>query len=206
MMALTIWKEIGKTTAIRSEVGSLTGNDSDVEITCTAAPSHVRSFSSSTAHGQLLVEDTDYTVATATNTITLDSAPATGTLVVAFSAGEYIFQDQTAQGNAADAADRTLEQQIFISVDDINAVGIVVSLNDYLSGAGLATTSHYLGEDNGTAACTYQSAAGTLTVGDKADATVTPIWVKAILPEGTNMNNYHDIYVKVDYDAFSTNL
>jgi len=206
-MALTIWKEIGKTTAIRSEVGSLEGNDSDVEITCTAVPSHVRSFSSSTAHGQLLAEDTDYTVATATNTITLDSAPATGTLVVAFSAGEYIFQDQTAQGKATDAADRTLEQQVFIAVDDINAVGIVVSIGDYLADYGLATTSHFLAEDDGnSAASTYQSAGGTLTVGDLGDGTVTPIWVKAILPEGTNMDNYHDIYIKADYDAFSTHL
>jgi len=203
-MALTIWKEVGKTNAIRSEVGSLTGNDSSVEIVCTAAPVHVRSFSSATEHGQLLVEDTDYTISSAT--ITLDSAPATGTMVVAFSAGEYIFEDLTAQGNTAVTADRTLEQQIFIAVDDINATDIVVSLNDYLAGSGLATSSHYLAADNSGSPDTYESAGASLTVGDKADESVTPIWVKAILPENTNMNNYHDIYIKAEFNAFSTNL
>jgi hypothetical protein len=203
-MSLTFWKEVGKINALRSQVGYLAGNGSDNVITCSTEPSQIRLFSTENAHGLLLTDTTDYSYAD--GDVTLVETPASGEFVVAISDGTYIFEDQSAQGNSADAADRTLEQQIFISVDDINATDIVVSINDYLSGDGLATSSHYLAPDDSGAAGVYGSAGASLDVGDKADGTITPIWVKAIIPEGTTMDNYHDIYLQADYNAFSAHL
>jgi len=201
---IKIWKEIGATTPIRSEVGKLVGNDSDNTFTCTEEPDEIRRFSSSEAWGILLEETTDYTYESAT--VTLVATPATGTTIVAISDGEYIFENLNATGNSDAEADRTMEQQLFIEAHEINATDINISLGDYLSGYGLQTSYHYLAPDDDGSAGTYGAGGASLDIDDMSSSTITPFWVKVILPENTAMDNYHDVYMIVYSKNFSTHL
>lgn len=203
---LKFWKEVGKTNAIRQEVGKLTGNDSDNTILCSGTPSHVRKFSSTTAWGELLAETTDYTYNSGTSTLTLTATPATGETIVASSAGEYIFQSQYAIGNSSSEGSRTLEQQIFLEVVDANAKSVTISVNDYIESYGLATSTVYLAADSDGSAGAYGSAGASLSMGDLNNGTVTPFWVKQIIPQSTAKDNYHDIYLTANTVEHSPHL
>jgi hypothetical protein len=191
---LKFWKEVGKETPIRQEVGKLIGNDSDNTIVCSGTPSQIRKFSPSTAWGELLTETTDYTYNSETMTITLVVTPATGETVVASSSGEHIFNSQYAIVNSSNTADRTLEQQVFIEVEEALAKSVTVSVADYLASYGLSTNIVYLAPDNSGSPGSYGAAGAALSMGDLDNGSVTPFWVKEIIPLGDTKEKYHDIY------------
>lgn len=207
---LEFYKESACSTAIRRQIGTLAGDGNGVDIVCTATPTHVRKFDTTNYWGNLLTISSDYNYSTATSTISMMIAPTAGSTIVAFSDGEYIFEDLHAVGNDALTANRTLEQQIFIKSVGANAVGISVEIADVLSGSYIAAADHYLAPDGtGTASGTpgsYGTAGGTLAFGDLSDAAVKSLWIKAIVRYGTPMDNYHNIYIKSTAENFSIHL
>lgn len=198
---LKFWKEAGKTTAIRTELGKLTGNGSLATVSCTT-PDHVRRFKVGEEWGYKLATPTNYTFAG--GILTMVTTPATGTTVVAIGTGEYIFEDLEATGNDSQAAARTLEQKIYLESDGANAQHVAISLGDYQATGGLAVTHHYLSEGDSTSTPVgYLSAGSALSLGTISIGSIVPIWLKSIVPLGTAMDNYHDIYISGESQNFS---
>jgi len=207
-MALKVYKDSACTQPIQTEVGKLSGDGSTTSFTCTGNPAEVRKFSTSAPYGQLLSEGTDYSVTDngdGTYTVTLTTAPASGETVVAFDSGEKVFADQYAIGNSASESDRTFEQQLFVKAEDVNAQNVTVAIEDYVSGAGADTSWFYLAPDSSGSPGTYGSAGASLDIGNMNSGDVVPFWVKCIVPQGTDMENYRDVYLKVSGLEFSTN-
>ncbi len=210
-MAIKVYKDQAKTTPIKAILGMLAGNGTAKTFTVEGNPAEVRKYSTSAPYGQLLVSGTDYSVTDngdGTYTITLTTAPASGETVVAFDNGTPIFDNMYAIGNSATESDRTMEQVLWIAAEGVNAKNVTVSINDLVSGAGADASWHYLAPDsdgNGNTPGTYGSAGVSLNLGDINDGSVVPFWVKVVVPQGTEMENYRDIYLEVQSLQFSTN-
>jgi hypothetical protein len=200
-MALKLWKDEAKTTALRSELGKITGNGSLATVSC-ATPDHVRRYTATEAFGKLLTETTQYTFAD--GVLTMVTTPVTGESVVALSSGEYIFETLDAAGNDSLEANRVLEQIVYVESADADAVNVVISLNDYYSGGGLSVAHHFLSLDSGGVAQGYLSGGSALSIGTISSGSVIPFWCKSIIPLGTAMLNYNDIYFKGDSKNYST--
>ena len=151
-MGLRVYKDPACTQPIQTEVGRLVGDDSTTNFICTGYPSEVRKYSTTATNGTLLSETVDYSVTDngdGTYTVTLTSAPATGEIVVAVDDGEKIFADLYAIGNSPEEANRTLEQQLFIKAENVNAQNVIVALDDYVADSLLAEGTDYTVIDNG---------------------------------------------------------
>ena len=151
-MGLKVYKDSACTQPIQTEVGKLEGDGATTDFVCTGYPSEVRKFSTDATNGTLLSETTDYSITdngNGTYTVSLTSAPATGETVVAFDSGEKIFADLYAIGNVSEEASRTLEQQLFIKAEDVNAQSVMVSLDDYVADTQLVEGTDYTVTDNG---------------------------------------------------------
>jgi len=200
-VALKLWKDEAKTTAIRSELGKITGNGSISTVSC-STPDHVRRYSAAEYFGKLLTETTQYTFAD--GVLTMVTTPATGESVVAFSSGEYIFENLDAAGNDSLEANRTLEQIVYVESADADAVETVLTVNDYYAGGGLSVGHHYLSLDSGGVAKAYLSGGSALSIGTISSGSVIPFWCKSIIPLGTAMMNYNDIYIAGVSKNYST--
>jgi hypothetical protein len=200
-MALKFWKDEAKTTAIRSELGKITGNGSLATVSC-STPDHVRRYSTAEYFGKLLTETTQYTFAD--GVLTMVTTPATGECVVAIGAGEYLFENLDAAGNDSLEANRTLEQMLYIESADADAINVTISINDYYTGGGLSVSHHYLSLDSGGVAQGYLSGGSALSLGTISSGSVIPFWCKSIIPEGTAMMNYNDIYIAGYSKNYST--
>ena len=200
-MALKLWKDEAKTTAIRSELGKITGNGSLSTVSC-STPDHVRRYSATEAFGKLLAETTQYTFAD--GVLTMVTTPATGECVVAIGAGEYLFENLDAAGNDSIEANRTLEQMLYIESADADAINVTISINDYYTGGGLSVSHHYLSLDSGGVAQGYLSGGSALSLGTISSGSIIPFWCKSIIPEGTAMLNYNDIYLSGYSKNYST--
>jgi hypothetical protein len=200
-MALKLWKDESKTTAIRSELGRITGDGSLATVSC-STPDHVRRYTATEPFGKLLTETAQYTFAD--GLLTVGTAPAIDETVVAIGAGEYLFENQDAAGNDSLAANRTLEQIVYIESDGANATGVEVKLEDYFDGDGLATSHHYLSLDSGGTALDYLSGGSALSVGTITTGSIVPIWAKSVIPLYTAMLNYHDVHITVESKNYSS--
>ena len=207
-MGIRVYKDSAKTTPIKTILGKLVGDGSTTSFTVEGNPAEVRKYSTSAPYGQLLTAGTDYSVTDngdGTYTITLSTAPASGETVVAFDNGEAIFANDYAIGNSTNEADRTIEQQLWIAAEGVNAKNVTVSIQDLVAGAGADPAWHYLAPDNSGSPGTYGSAGASLTVGDINDGNVVPFWIKVVVPEGTAMENYRDVYLEIQSLQFSSN-
>jgi len=205
-MSVKFYKDSGLTTRLRQQIGKLEGDDSTTSFVCSEQPYHVRKYSSTYYWGLLLTENTDYTLTDngdGTWTVTLTTAPATGETVIAISDGEYLFENQYAISNDSSEANRTLEQVVYLNVSGANLKNVVIDVNDYVSGAGTDPTWYQVAPDDGGSSGTYQ--APPLNLGDLNDGATVPFWVKVIVPQGTEKNNFHDTYISATVYEFSTN-
>ncbi len=197
---LRFWKTSAAATAIRQEVGRLDDDGDNFEISDTH--DHVRKFSETNYWGLLLEEGTDYSVES--GVVTLSAALTANETVVAVSAGEYIFEGQNVKGNSSVESDRTMEQQLWIQADGVNATEVEVTVGDYLAGHGLQATHFFLAADNAGNPDAYGAGGVALELGDIDDADIVPFWVKVIVPLGTAMDNYHDVHLTAHSVEFST--
>lgn len=151
-MALKVYKDSACTQLIQTEIGRLEGDGSTTSFTCSENPTEVRKFSSSATNGELLTEGTDYTITdngNGTYTVTLTTAPAEGETVIAIGSGEKIFSGLYAIGNSSVESDRTLEQQLFLKAENVDAQNVVVSFGDYVADTELTVDTDYTVTDNG---------------------------------------------------------
>jgi len=211
---IKFYNDSGCTEPIRSVLGTLVGDASVADIYCGEEPSQVRRYSASENWGFLLTPTEHYTYSTSSGTIMFIQAPAVGETCVAFSAGDYIFQGMHAVGNDADTANRTLEQRIYLKSENAHAVDLKLVVNNLFEEDELhacticpiSTKDHFIALNSGSAPDTYQAGYTPLDVGDLANDAVTSVWVKAVIPFNTNMDNYHNIYLSIESENFSTHL
>lgn len=211
---IKFYNDSGCTEPIRSVLGTLIGDANVADIYCGEEPSQVRRYSTSENWGFLLTPTEHYTYSTSSGTIMFIQAPAVGETCVAFSAGDYIFQGMHAVGNDADTANRTLEQRIYLKSENAHAVDLELVVKNLFEEDELhacticpiSTKDHFIALNSGSAPDTYQAGYTPLDVGDLANDAVTSIWVKAVIPFNTNMDNYHNIYLSIESENFSTHL
>lgn len=199
---LKLYADASFTNPIRTRIGFLVGDGSDSTMDTDGAPSHVRIFSSEFSWGNLLASPADYTYAD--NVVTLKEAPAIGETIVAMSEGEYVFEDLHAVGNDSLEANRTMEQRLFVRSEDANASDVKISIDNILSSSVIDELDHFLAEDNSGTPGTYGEAGAPIELGDLASGESTSFFVKCIVPEGTPMDNYHNILIKASSENFST--
>jgi len=205
-MALQFYKDAGLTTRLRQQVGKLEGDGSTVSFICTEQPDHVRRYSDTYYWGLLLEETTDYTLTDngdGTWTVDLTFTPSSGETIIAISAGEYLFENKYAIANDSNEANRTLEQVVYLNVSGVNLKNVTVNVSDYVSGLGADPTWYQVAPDDSGSPGTYQ--APPLDLGDLTDGSTIPFWVKVIIPQGTERNNFHDTYISTTVYEFSTN-
>jgi len=200
MAGLKAYLDSDLTTRAKTQVGRLDGDGTTKTFSVSEEPDEVRLYNNDKPYGEVL---TGWTYDSGTGEVTLESAPANGDTVIAF-VGTIIFSSQRSKVTSATESDRTLEQQIWLYADGIDAENISVNIADLLSTVGADTSWYQIAPDSGGSPGTYQDFP--YTIDSISNGNSVSVWIKAIEPQDANKTDpetFRDVYLDISYDAVS---
>jgi len=181
--------------------------DSDYSFPCSAVPNQVRRFNSQYVNGLLLTSNNppsninQYYWTNGVLTIASSTPLTTGEYLVAYSAGEELFENvQTVSGlqrffaNSDNDDDRTKIQQIYIfnEAADKRYIELTLSVSlDLVPNIGLEP-SHFSFSTDGTNWVT-----NSINIPDLQPGQSTSVYIKCTIPKGTITGNLRDVGLSI---------